>query len=760
MSSFSTRFRVHLIAGSALMACPAMAIAQVADQPDVAASEEGGATQQIEGGFREILVTAQRRKEALQDVPIAISAFDEFAIESFNARDIRDLAGQVPNLVLSEVNIGPGLAQVSVRGVNSQDPERSFDPAVGVFLDGIYLGTSAFNLLDTFDLERIEVLRGPQGTLFGRNTTGGALVADRRRPTGELGARGIVSIGNFDTLDIRGEINSPLIGDTVSLLVRGQHLSDDGFFANSAGGSRGAKDRWSFGTVLRMETPGVATFDIIYDHAEDNSDLTPYVPRGVATASPLPINIIQADFPVPATITPAFGPDALCLLRAICDNPNDLTSTSTGAHFLDARLDAFTITGDIFLSDTLTLTTVLGMRDTSENVFIDFDGSTANAFNVVREQDYSQYSGEIRLASSFDGPLNFVAGLFHFHSEYSLRQAIKLDLSLVGVPVPPEFLFVNGAGDEDDHESTTTAVFAQVDWDFSDTLSLTLGGRATWDEKMVETRFFDAPFAPTAPYQITDGVPDNRPLTSSGSGQEDWFEFTPMIRLNWKPNSDMLVYGSYTRGYNAGGFSARAGTVADVTTPFNPETIDAFELGWKLDFLDRRLRVNGALFWNEYSDKQEEAIEPGPPPTFTSTTVRNVADARIRGVELEVSALPFDGFRLDASLGYLDAEYTDYIAFLGSGQYISVPPQPAGTLILADLSTLELRNAPEITASFSANYTADLGFGQLSLNGQARYVDERFQEFFNSQRGLIEDLWIVDLLHRSSLVDRIRTCSE
>ncbi|MEQ8412134.1 MAG: TonB-dependent receptor [Erythrobacter sp.] len=736
MSQYKTRLRAGLAVGAICLVLPAVAQAQDAS--------DGGAEATSDQGLRQIVVTAQRRAEAQQDVPIAITAFDQAEVERFNARDISELAGQVPNLVLTEVNIGPSLAQVSIRGVNSQDPEKSFDPAVGTFLDGIYLGTSAFNLLDTFDLERIEVLRGPQGTLFGRNTTGGALNATRRRPTGEFGARGVVTVGNFDTLDFRGEINTPLIGDTVSLLVRGQYLTDDGFFANPAGGSRGARDRWNFGTVLRIETPGVATFDIIYDHAEDNSDLAPYVPRGIAGTEPLPIDLIQTTFPVPATVTPAFGPDPLCLIQGICDDPVNPVSTSTDPHFLDARLDALTVTGDIYLSDTLTLSTVFGMRDSREEVFIDFDGSSATAFNVVREQDYSQYSGEIRLASSFEGPINFVAGAFHFHSEYSLRQAIKLDLSVVGAPVPPGVLFVNGAGDEDDHESTTTAIFAQADWAVTDTLTLTLGGRATWDEKSIETRFYDAGLPPTAPYQITDGIPDGRPLTDAGGASEDWFEFTPKVMLTWEPDADMLYYASFTRGYNAGGFSARAGTVRDVTTPFDPEIIDAFEVGGKLDLLDRRLRINAALFWNEYKDKQEEAIEPGPPPTFTSTTVRNVAEARIRGAELEVSALPFEGLRIDASLGYLDAEYTDYEAFIASSTYISTPPQPPGTLILADLSTLELRNAPEWTGSIGATYTADLGFGELQLNGQGRYVGERVQEFFNSPRGIVEGLWRVD----------------
>lgn len=726
----------------AFMASTAMAFAPA----QLMAQTDEGAEQT--GGLGIIVVTAQKREEQIQDVPIAISAFDEDAIQRLNSRDIRDLTGQIPNFTLSEVSIGPGLTQVSIRGVNSQDPERSFDPAVGTFIDGVYLGTSAFNLLDTFDLERLEVLRGPQGTLFGRNTTGGAINAFRRKPTGELGVRAQVTVGNNDRLDLNGEINLPQFGDIASIMFRGQRQKDDGIYANTAGGSRGARDRWSVGAALRLESPGVADITITVDHAEDQSDLSPYVPRGVNAPTPLPVTIapdIIAGLPVPgATVNAAFGPDLFCVIQQVCDNPANPVSSSTDPHFMDASLDAVTFNGDFVLSDELDLTTIIGWRKSSESVFIDFDGSDQTVFNVVRDQQFYQYSGEIRVASNFDGPVQFVAGAFHFFSDYSLQQAIKLDLANVGVPVPYGVLFVNGAGDEDDFQSKSTALFAQVDWEITDQLKVTLGGRLTWDKKTVFTQFKDAPLPPTAAYQITDGVPANRPTSSSGGATEDWFEFTPRIMVTYEPAPDLLFYGSFTRGYNAGGFSARAGSVADVTTPFDPEFINSYEIGGKLDLLDRNLRINFAGFWNDYSNKQEEAIQPGPPPTFTSTTVRNVAAARIRGVEVEISALPIPELRLDFSAGYLDAEYTNYPGFLGSGQFQSVPAQPAGTLIPVDLSTLELRRTPDFTGSASATYTADLGFGELSVNAQARYVGEQFVEIFNSQRGLMDDSFIVD----------------
>jgi iron complex outermembrane receptor protein len=722
------------VSAALLAGVSAPVLAQTAGAPAQTAAEPDG--------LETIIVTAQRRAQAVQDVPIAVSALDQVAIERLNARDIRDLTGAVPNLVLSEVSIGPSMSQVSLRGVNSQDPEKSFDPAVGVFIDGVYLGTSAFNLLDSFDLERIEILRGPQGTLFGRNTTGGAISAFRTRPTGELGGRLRGTIGSYDRRDLTGVINLPAAGP-LSLKLSGFVLKDDGIYANGAGGATGAKDRWGVSATAMLKT-GPGELIVTYDHQKDNSELVPYVPRGITTPELLPIRITQTSFPNPATVVAGFGPDLLCLRGGRCENPNDRRSFSTDAHFQRSQLDALTVQGNLNLSDTLRLETVFGWRESSERVFIDFDGTERTVFNVYRGQRYHQMSGEARLAYDNDGPITAVAGVFYFENRYTLEQAIKLDLAMAGVPAPLGLLYANGSGDEDRHSARTAAVFGQVDWRMTETLTLSLGGRLNWDRKQIDTAFFDAARAPTAPYSVLEGVIPGRPLTSSGGASKSWSQFTPRVILNWKPTPDLLFYGSFSRGYNAGGFSARAGTVRDVTTPFNPETINAYEVGAKTELLDRRLRLNFAAFWNDYRDKQEEAIEPGPPPTFTSTTVRNVAQARLRGLEFEASALLTDFFRLDGSLGYLDAKYTRYNAFIASSTYLSTPPQPAGTLIQADLTSLRLRRTPEITAAIPPTFTFDLGVASLVLNGQARYASSQYVEFFNAPRGLIPSTWIFD----------------
>jgi iron complex outermembrane receptor protein len=718
--------KATLFAGTALSLATPAALAQT-QNTDAAA-----------GGIDDIVVTAQRREQQLQDVPLAVTALNAQMIEDLNARDIRDLTGLVPNLVVSEISIGPGMSQVSLRGVNSQDPEKSFDPAVGVFIDGVYLGTSAFNLLDAFDLEQVEVLRGPQGTLFGRNTTGGAINAFRTRPTGELGFRANAVIGSEERRDIQAVLNFPL-GDAIGVKLSGFQFTDDGLWDNPAGGATGVEDRRGFSIRVLVEPTDTLSFDVIYDAAHDESELTPYVPRGVATITPLPFRITQTTLPTPATIVPAAPSDRLCTLPGGSCAQNDFSfSRITDPHRMNADMHALTFTAQWQPSEVVDVTAIVGHRRSDEEVYIDFDGTSRTVFNVVRNQDFEQLSAELRIATNFEGPVNFVAGAFHFQSEYSLQQAIKLDLAMAA-PLPAlGVAFTAGGGDEDEHEATTTALFAQADWALTDQLTLTLGGRASWDEKTVYTRFVGAPTGfNAAAYSISQGIPANRPITSQGGASADWFEFTPRVALNYQWSDDLLLYGSYTRGYNAGGFSARAGTVADVTTAFNPEYINAYELGFKSDIWDGRARFNAAFFYNDYEDKQEEAIQPGPPPTFTSTTVRNVSGARIMGLELEASAILSDTFRLDGSFGWMDGEYTEYDTFVGSAQYVSTPAQPAGTLLRADLTGLTLRRVPQFTASITPTYERPFLNGFLTARATARYVDEQYAEFFNDPRSLI-----------------------
>lgn len=718
-----TRFACALLASTMLL--PATALAQE-QEPAV---------------LEEIVVTAEKREASVQKVGIAITAMDEETVERLNTREMTAITAVVPNVVYGSQGLGPGVSQISIRGINSQDVEKSFDPAVGVFIDGVYLGSSAFNVLDSFDLDRVEVLRGPQGTLFGRNTTGGAISVYRTEPTGEFGGKVQATIGNANRRDIQFIANTPLFADAFAVKLGGYLQKDDGIFKNRSGGATGAKDRWGGTAALKYEPTDSFKAILTYDRAVDKSEIPPFYTASVATPSQLPIRITQTTFPTsPAIVYAALPADRFCTVPGgVCLQQDLSYSNSSKDHFIDADLDA--VTGNVVWSpnDNYEFTAVLGWRQSGEVVVTDYDGTQMEVFGVRRVQDYEQKSGELRVASTYDGPFNFVAGVFAFESHYDLDQGQKVDRAMNATPAPPlGTVYSNAAGSKYDHWSESKAIFAQGDYEVLEGVTVTAGVRATWDKKRIYKYIMGA-IPSTAPgaWYPRDPIPDGRPISSEGGGEEEWFNLTPKIAIRWQINPDVMTYASLTRGYNAGGFSGRAGTIPDSTTPFDPEYVTAFETGVKSTLLDGRARLNAAFFLNKFDDKQEDSITPIPAPLFTSTTVRNASTAEMAGVELEASALITDAFRVDASVGYLDARYTDFPAFLSSGQYVSSPAQPSGTLIAADFSTLRPRHAPRLSGSLTPSYTVNIGPGELILSATAKYLGERFVEFYNDPRGRV-----------------------
>lgn len=737
--SLGSKLRFALFASS-VIAGGGSAYAQAADQSPPAPDGD-------QPMLEDIVVTAEKRSASVQSVGIAITALDEAAVERLNARDLTTLTGTVPNLVYGQQGLGPGLAQISIRGINSQDVEKSFDPAVGAFIDGVYLGTSAFNVLDAFDTERVEVLRGPQGTLFGRNTTGGAISTFRTRPTGEAGGKIQLTTGAANRRDVQLLLNSPEFGGAWSLKVAGYSQQDDGIFENRAGGSTGAKERWGGTAALRFRPSDTFDAQITYDHAEDNSEIPPFLPASVGVPSPLPIRITQTTFPTPAVVYPALPADRFCTVPGGVCIQNDLSySTSTQPHFIDAQLNA--LTGNFVWTphEDYEFTAVIGWRSSTEYVATDYDGTPLDVFGVTRIQNYDQTSAELRVATNYDGRFNFIAGVFYFDSGYDLNQGQKVDRAMNLTPAPPlGTVYSNGAGSNYTHASQSTALFFQGNYELLDGLTLTAGLRATWDKKEIYKYIMGAIADTTAAgFNTGVGIPAGRPITSQGGGEADWFNLTPKLELKYRVTPDVMLYGSYSRGYNAGGFSGRAGTIADTTTPFDPEYVDAYEVGAKATMLNGRARVNAAFFVNQFEDKQEDSISPAPAPLFTSTTVRNASTAQMAGIELEGSFLLTDSLRLDGSFGYLNAEYKEFNAFLSSSQYVSTPAQPANTLIAADFSTLKPRHAPEFTGSITPSWTTAIGPGEFTVQGTARYTGERFVEFYNDPRGRVPGMTLID----------------
>ena len=664
--------------GLGLISAPSAAIAQ--DQPPPAEVAE-------ETGLRTIVVTAQRREESLQEVPIAVSALDSQALEQGAVDDLRDFAGRVPGLVVDPVNAGPSAAAIAIRGISFEDIEKSFDPAVGVVVDDVFIGTNTGQLLDAFDLESIEILRGPQGTLFGRNTIGGVINVRRSKPTGEFGVKASLGYAEFNTVRGRLVVNTPMIGDFLALKGFFFYDNTDGYLRNATQGNRRTNEYevWTAGvTALITPTDDIEAV-ITYEHQEEDGE--------VATASvSSATDLICLQVPVPGVgLVRAFNIPGNQCDRLPTNSKQLYTVFSNIDQPVRNKTDAISGTINIDIGD-LTLTSVTGWRKNNESVRQDFDSSSINFFDTLRIQQYEQLSQELRLAGDLTSWADFVIGGYYFDSTYRLRQT-----SFLGLAGPNVRAFQVTRGD-----SKSYAGFADFRFKLSDQLTFGVGGRYTRDEKSLTTNF-----ALSADGSCPVGFAGITLAACTAS--ENFGEFTYRGSLDYKFDGGQLVYASYSRGFRSGGFNGRAATPTAIG-PYQPEIVDAYEIGLKADWLDRRLRTNIALFQTDYSDKQEELVRPTLPPfnaiSPQETIVENAASARIKGVELEIVALPVDNLAFNFSATYLDANYQNFIR---------------GGI---DVSDLNLRRAPKYAWSAGFDYNRQVGDGEFRWNTIFRYVDK------------------------------------
>jgi iron complex outermembrane recepter protein len=642
-----------------------------------------------ESGLREIVVTAQKREESIQSVPVAVTAFDAKALSSSAVDDIRDIAGRVPSLVVDNVNAGPSAAAIAIRGISFEDIEKSFDPAVGVVVDGVFIGTNTGQLLDAFDLESIEVLRGPQGTLFGRNTIGGVINLRRSKPTGEFGVKASLGYAEFNTWRGRLVVNSPKLGDFVALKGFFAYDKTDGYLRNVTQNRRAGKDKTVSGGVTALFTPTDNISALItYEHGEQDSETQ------TASVSATGKDLICLAVPGPggATIRP-FAP------AVQCDRPASGKSLYTVFGNIDTPVtyDTDKITGEIKLSlDSVELVSITGWQKSDESVRQDFDSTSINFFDTLRNQDYKQFSQEFRALTDISESLNLLVGAYYFDSSYFLVQTTNLGF------IPRTITQRSGV------DSKSYAGFADVKLKASDALTIGIGGRYTKDKKSFVSNYAlnTTGACPVGIFGIT---------AADCVGDKSFGKFTWRASVDYKVADNRLLYGSFSKGFRSGSFNGRAATPA-AKGPYFPEIVDAYEIGLKADWLDRRLRTNIALFKTNYNNKQEEIVEATPPPFNAinpqQTVVRNAASARINGVEVELTAVPNDNLTVFASFAYIDAKYKNFARDV------------TGDLRLDDVSTLDLRRAPKFSMSVGLDYTQELGTGTISVSPVFRYIDK------------------------------------
>lgn len=575
-----------------------------------------------------VIVNAQKKSagEAAQDVPIALTAFNANTVRAVLADDLRDVGFYSPNTQLYETSLAPGTASFAIRGLGTPESTASLDPAVGLIKDGIFYGQRFGSFLETFDVESIEVLRGPQGTLFGRNVTGGAVVVRTRRPGLEAGATGQLRsvIGSDNRLDVMGYVDATLIENKLGIILSAAGLKSDGYVdnLNAIGGTLGDKDIKNYRAAIKYDEDGVGDLTFIVERNQNDSDTA-------------------------LAIDPTYSAGYFTANRN-SDNQVDITSTT---YVLEANINA---PGGL-------VTAVAGYRNTDygDNGKNDLDGGPTASFETRGRIKHDQTSLELRYATQglFES-LDFTVGLFAMDQNLDLVEA-----RFLGPPLAPIQVIQAGAAQQ---STRSYALFGQGDYYVNDQFTVTLGARYTYEEKDFNLAPRSTGGCNSAPLFGTDTLPALADCSFTGETSKDWSDFSPKLTLTWTPTDQFLAFLTASKGFRSGGFNSRAtasGLGLDgLPIPFDEESLKSYEAGFKSDFWDGRWRLNGSLFFNQVDGLQRSVT--GPPPTLAQT-VLNAGSADISGIEIDTSVAMFrDGFVDGDSLiftgnyGYTNADYT------------------------------------------------------------------------------------------------------
>lgn len=634
-------------------------------EPKSVHAADAAADSSDSGALQEVIVTARRREESAQNTPVSVSSVAVAALEAKNAVNLGDLQGAVPNLLITSQNSGAATANLSMRGLTFADVEKSFDPTVAVVVDGIFLGTSTGQFMDFFDVGDLEVLRGPQGTLFGRNTIGGVINITRTRPTGELGGKMELTYGRFGDVTARGVFNTP-ITDSLAAKLFYFDTRSDGFYHNGITGQEvGGNHNQNFGAAL-LFAPRDTGFDALLT-------LEKQIQR---------FDVVNSNL---TASTDAFGAleQPIALNR---NTTNDLYTVYNTPGAGEYRAPAATLQMNQSLGG-VKLVSITGYRKSDEDQTQDFDAASmallpalsflAPLYYTHRLQSFHQFSEELRASGNIIDTLDYVVGAYYYDSAYKLTQYTNITGSGYG---PPQV--VSGT-------ARSVAGFADFDWQFYDKWRLNFGGRYTQDRKTL----------------------DNYDPTFLGAPSATFGKFTPKVGVDYRPTQNYMVYASWSVGERSGGFSNRAATVQSTNTPFKPETVDSAEVGVKTTLFDNRVTANVAYFDAKYKDMQQNTTIPGG-PTGNQTIVTNVGSAVIRGVEVELSARATQQLTFNGSLGTLSSHFNGFIT--------DAPVN--GVLTPFDYSQNNLIYNPSITLALGADYKVPVSFGEFHANLGWRHI--------------------------------------
>ena len=679
--------------------------------------------QDASGLIEEVVVTSRRRQESQQDVPLSVTAFGAEQIEQLKPQTLRDFDGLAPNVYLGMNTAGPGASALYIRGIGYADIEKTQSPQVGVIVDGIQMGSSTGQLIDVFDVESIEVNRGPQGVLFGKNTIGGNIVVNRVRPQfNEFGVKVAGEIGNYDSRILKGRVNIPLVDDTLALKVGAIMRERDGFYDNvTLGDSAGDVDFSSQTLALRWAPSDKFDAILTYDRIKDRGQIPPQDPRFNG------------------------------------DDPFENLADKKEPVWYD--VDQVGLRAEWELPNGYVLNAITAWHSGDDLINQDFDGGAINGgavpfaqLHTLRDQQFDVFTQEIRLSGDFTDNVDFMVGFYYFSSDLEFQQntnnvlqlpPVALSPALVGLPCAvigspaitglglranpglgdalcqfPNARSIQRAGED----VKSIALFGAINWRPTDNLELSFGARYISEDKDAYNSYFD----------YTDGTFDTTPVTQefnfAGRPEragvaydvsDSWDDVILLASATWAITEQNRAYVSYSEGFRSGGFSIRSARDPSEAA-FQPEDAFQLEAGLKNEFFGRRLRLNAAYFYLERDGSQFSSIITLPPGSIpgTTTIINNGGTSEYSGVELESQWLINENFTLVVNGGILDVKnqaFTIDCSIL-DGCATGVPgvTDPVGTL--RTLGGNDDSRQPDWNASVTLAFDRQVGPGRFSAN--------------------------------------------
>ena len=647
----------------------AQTTAEANQQPAVAEATTAANNQGPDTATGEIVVTARRTEERLQRVPASISAFNERALDRLQATDTTGLQGAVPNLNIVQGRGSSNATNIFIRGIGQPDALQTFDPAVGVYIDDVYLSRIRGNQLDLLDVDRIEVLRGPQGTLYGKNTIGGAIKYVTRKPGNDLRINTSFAVGSSGQLETKAAVSGPIArGVSAGLAV--MHSEHGGYVRDPVLNRRyNDKDTTGGRATLAITPASNVRIDLTADYSRDDAALN--VGR--------PINNLTTAFGavLPVSDTVASGPYHW-LGRTTPRFPNSTKMKHYG----------FSGTAAIDLSPGLTLRSITAYRNLKTDDFIDIDATQYQVGDVFVGVHQNQLSQEFQLTYSGDR-LSGVAGLYY------LREHVPSHQEAFANDFLRPFTFLRTI--DDDLLTKSYAAYANGSYTIVPNVRLSAGIRWTKETKNY--------FRTTTIFSSLAVLNSTFPFAP----HDHWTDWSPMASVDWQVTPTTMLYARAAKGFKSGGFNGRANTPGEATE-YKPETVWSYEAGFKTTILNQ-LRVNGAVFDNSYKDFQariaSSATDPNSPVDIALLSVVNAGKLRIRGAELEAYWSPTRELLIDGQLGYLDSEYKEFFdaRFPNHSRAFQTPPF-----------------SPKWTLRLGAQYAFDIGpAGSITVGGQTRY---------------------------------------